>query len=179
MGENAISYLYTYERYCWEVKQASLYKTVTSTTSLLGTVVKRPVVHNWDSFYAIAGQLVFIPLLSALKVKEPYILMMVLTSNMARNILKGSAVYQWIFYMGNKPIYIVYYIVHSVNHTQADYCTTCRGSRGRRWRIHECSTQVHDCCLRPTGWAGESLLHYFNCRRVDPSLCAWNVFSCI
>ena len=83
-GEMAVSYLYTYERYGWQVDEFSTYSSVTSFTRMI-------------------AQLILIPSLNLLDINESYILLVVLTSSLLRNIIKGAAKYPWMYYLGNEP----------------------------------------------------------------------------
>ena len=81
MGEKVVVYLHTYTVYHWEEDEYSQYRAVTSIVNLLGMTI-------------------CIPLLNKLSINEAYILVGVITSSLAKSIIKGFACESWIYYLG-------------------------------------------------------------------------------
>ena len=81
-GEGVIGYNYVRTRYNWEVQNYSDFTTITSAIG-------------------IASDAIFIPILGMLQIRDSVIIPITLTTIIARDFIKGFAVYPWMYYLGS------------------------------------------------------------------------------
>ena len=79
-GEGVIVFLYIRKRFGWEVEEYSQYFSIVSVVG-------------------IVAQTIVIPLLAMLNAKDSIVAILLLTSGMVRNIIKGSASEGWMYYL--------------------------------------------------------------------------------
>lgn len=119
IGEMVMDYNYVRTRYGWQVAEYSVYSSVISGASLIGTY---SVAYNITVLYYNlpfhVGQAIVIPFVAYMKISESLVMIFLYVSFISRYVIKGFAEYSWMYYLGNNHCIpysiIVTYIVTAI-----------------------------------------------------------------